>query len=265
VQSHLVVIGCGGNGAMFVTLAAHLGFRHFTLCDADSLDATNLNRYVIALPDQIGEPKVEIVRSYLTSRFADVLVECVQKPFPNEEIASAFRSASLIVGCVDNVHTRIEVDVLSRKHRRVLMDLGAGFTLDDTSGLPVAAGGQVLLSRPGGPCLMCHGFNVAAGQNTYSVPQPTAPEPSSLLLNSIVSALAAECLLREISGQAQEATRVAYDRDTLSVVVEAAYKRPGCKICGVDSEDHIASVAEGERWTSSLAAEYGARLSRVAD
>jgi|SRR5215212_1675617 len=247
-QTHLVVIGCGGNGIAFIINAVHLGFRQFTLCDPDTLDETNLNRCPIALPDQVGQPKVEVIQSYLTARFPEFVVDCIPEAFPNERILPALSSATQVVSCLDLVHTRIEADVLCRKLGRGLIDLGSGFVLGATTGTPIAAGGQVLLSRPDGPCLMCLGFaGDVGGGNTYFAPLTDRPEPSSLVLNSVVAALGVECLLKELPDQDWGVNRVAYERNTLSCTTEVLPSRPDCRICGLGAEEDILSVTEGEQ------------------
>lgn len=243
-NSKLIVTGCGGNGVIFTIYAAHLGFRRFTLCDADRLEATNLNRYLIASTEQIGLYKTDIIKSYLQSRFTNLEINCINKPFPNIEILPAFSGATLIIGCLDNALTRIELDVLSRKHEKVLVDLGSGFVREELpSGEIVAtsAGGQIILSRPGRACLRCLGFDLDATRNSYFL-NDGEPEPSSLLLNSIIGSLAVEHAISEISGQLSPINRIAYDRESCTIVRETLLGKNNCQICGPGSNEHICSV-----------------------
>jgi molybdopterin/thiamine biosynthesis adenylyltransferase len=251
-RSHLVVIGCGGNGIIFVITAAHLGVRHFTLCDADTLTVSNLNRFPIALPGQVGQHKVAIAQAYLAEHFPETVVDCVQEPFPNPRILATFPTATLVVGCVDRVHPRLEMDVLARKYRRVLLDVGTGFTVDERTRMPQAAGGRLLISRPAGPCLLCLGFGDQTGQHSYFLPHGDAPEPSSLLLNMLVGALATECLLREAAGELAPINRVTYDRGPLVITATTHGSRPWCTICGEGAAAHVATAAEGESLLEQL-------------
>jgi hypothetical protein len=254
-ESPLVVVGCGGNGMLFVINAAHIGFRHFTLCDPDTLNATNLNRLPPAVPAQVGQPKVEIARSYLAERFPQAVVDCSAEPFPNTHTAEAFSSAAFVIAALDTIHIRLEVDVLARKYRRVLLDLGSGFALDDRTGLPYSAGGQILVSRPAGPCLMCLGFDSWTARNTYFVPAAVDPEPSSLLLNNVVATLAIEVLLRELSNRSQAANRITYDRETLSITLATLVGLPTCHVCGEHSIRNVESVTRGEELVKRLTKE----------
>jgi len=256
-RSSLAVIGCGGNGALFAAYAAHLGFQHFTLCDPDVLETTNLNRHLIASSADLGRPKVEVLGTYLLTRFPDTFVEWVQAPFPNARIFSALDSTTLVIGCLDSAVARISLDLAARKHGRTVVDLGSGFVIDETEGLQrriVAAGGQILISRPDGACLRCLGFDLEGTQNRYFAPNDVL-EASSLLLNGIVAALAVECTINELSPGDQRPNRIAYDRASLTLSSEYRTGRPYCKICDPHARNHVRSIAEGDQLLSLLAGE----------
>lgn len=256
-DAHLVVVGCGGNGVAFCVDAAHLGFRRFTLCDGDSLDESNLNRFIVALPGEVGRPKVEVIRSYLTARFPGADVDAIAEPFPNARLDDRLGPGSLVVGCLDDAFARIELDVHARRHGRTLVDLGSGFVVDASagSGDPVlGAGGQVAISRPGGPCLRCLGFDLDGTKHTYYAPEAT-PEPSSLLLNSIVAALAAEAVVRELCGALAPVNFIAYDRERCHLARGEVAARPGCAICGPDGARHVDAVGGVAALRAGLIAE----------
>jgi len=103
---------------------------------------------------------------------------------------------------------------------------------------------------------MCLGFaGDVVGGNTYFAPLTDRPEPSSLVLNSVVAALGVECLLKELPDQDWEINRVAYERNTLSCMTELLPSRPDCRICGLGAEEDILSVAEGEQLSQLLTEE----------
>lgn len=248
-RTRLLVVGCGGNGALFVIDAAHLGFQRFVLCDADCLEESNLNRFVIATRAQLHEPKVEILRGYLLSRFPNTEIQTVVARFPNQRVFDELKTVDLAVACLDDVFVRIEFDILCRKYKKTIIDLGSGFVKRDephTGTTVVGAGGQVLVSRPNGPCLRCLGFDLSATSNTYFLPGSATAEPSSILLNSIVAALGVECAISELSDPSTRFNRIAYDRGAMSITREYRSGDARCQICGKESLPHLASVAQGE-------------------
>ena len=240
-SSHLTIVGCGGVGLFFVTYAAHLGFRNFTLWDNDQLDATNLNRYFIATPKHIGCYKVNVISDYLHERFPDINIECLPYPFPQCADVNPLAATTLVIGCVDNVEVRVKIDISARTYHRTLIDLGSGF-VTDSSGTPSAAGGQVVMSRPDGPCLMCLGFDVTGNKNTYFIPRLNGPEPSSILLNGVVGALGVELAIQEISERINDANYVAYDRQSMSIAKSQGERRESCPVCGPTSKSSFPSI-----------------------
>jgi molybdopterin/thiamine biosynthesis adenylyltransferase len=129
------------------------------------LSETNLNRHIIAVPSQIGTPKVKVLSDYLVDRFQRIRVRCIQSHFPDSTILRVLRTEAIVVGCVDNEIARIQLDLSCRKYRRTLIDLGTGFavhTIEGGSQIVTSAGGQVFLSRPTGVCLRCMGFDLSS-------------------------------------------------------------------------------------------------------
>lgn len=248
-NSKLTVIGCGGNGVVFTIYAVHMGFSELALCDGDLLEATNFNRYIVASSQDVGKPKVDILGGYILSRFPQSNVSCIAESFPNPRVVDHIEKSAVVVGCVDNVQARIELDILCRRFGKTLIDLGSGFIKDDSStGAQqiIGAGGQVLVSRPSGACLRCLGFDLETASNTYFLPERLEPEPSSLLLNGIVGALAAECLLMEITNRLNPANRISYNRGSLSTSMESLEGGWDCRICGHNSADFISSAGCGK-------------------
>ena len=162
------------------------------------------------------------------------------------------RDATLVIGCVDNSFTRMEVDVACRTSGRTLIDLGSGFAVNESGDSVIASGGQVCISNPKGPCLQCLGFDVQGTENNYFLPGSSTPEPSSLLLNTVIASLAVECAINILIGTKLEFNKLSYDRRDFSVQMTEARRDPSCRVCGEQSEAHINSVMP-ERPFESLA------------
>jgi hypothetical protein len=240
----LAVVGCGGIGMLVAVAAAHVGFRDLALCDPDVLDPTSLNRWPIASSGQVGEPKVKVLAADLAARFPDLRVRPIPLACPNDCLDSVLADPEgqvVVAGCLDTVHARIELDVLCRHRRRTLIDFGAGFVLNDIDGTPLAAGGQVLVSRPEGPCLLCLGFGRVSSHG-YLPPEEESGAPSSLLLNSVVAGLGAEALLAELVGELAPVNRISYDRGNLTSQAEERIGREDCSICGPAAGEAVKQV-----------------------
>jgi hypothetical protein len=242
-EAAIVIVGTGGNGALVAIGAAHLGVRRLTLCDPDRIETSNLNRSPVAAPADVGRLKVEVLRDYLRPRFPLLELAAVSVPFPNDAVAAACTSGTAVFGCLDTVHARLELDVLCRSRCRLLIDAGTGFAIDDGAAI-VSGGGQVLISRPDGPCLQCLGFTPMARGPGYFVPGNAPPAASSLLLNSVVSALAVECLLDELGHSGRGANRVCYDATARTLTAQTLVGERDCPVCGVNAAAHLAGVGD---------------------
>ena len=238
----LVIVGCGGTGSMLAIYAAYLGFGHLIICEADVLEPSNLNRFIVATPGDVGRPKAHLVADYLRLHTPATNVTVVEQKFPSDAaLATLQDSSAIIAGCVDDAKVRIEIDVACRHYGKTLVDLGTGFARD-AEGRIAASGGQVMVSRPNGPCLMCLGFPQLINENDYMVGPDNSPQPSLILLNSIVSTLAADCLLQEVANGAADYNVLSYSRNEMSVTAETRVHDSTCTICGEGAEEHIASI-----------------------
>src|SRR6476620_8223127 len=65
--AHALVIGAGGLGAPVAQFLAGAGVGTLTLCDADRVDLTNLQRQILYATADIGHPKVEAAASRLAA------------------------------------------------------------------------------------------------------------------------------------------------------------------------------------------------------
>lgn len=240
-EATLLVIGAGGTGSLLAVSAAYVGFRKIVICDADELELSNLNRLVYAAPGDIGEPKAELVERYVGSHVPEASVTVIREAFPSVAIIRTLADASTIVaGCVDDTRVRIELDVACRRFGRTLVDLGAGFVRQD--GRAVSSGGQVLISKPDGACLMCLGFTRLFNENDYMIGPDYSPQPSLLLLNTVVATMATECLIREATGEPVEFNAVDYSRNDMQLWTSVLPVQPDCRICGEGAERYIAST-----------------------
>ena len=233
-QLKVTVMGCGGLGVRFIIEASHLGIPHFVICDPDDLDETNLNRYVIATRSSIGMKKVDVVQDYLNTLFPNITVLSRYQRFPSDILVHDIGNSDYVVACFDDLHARLQLDILCRRMNVTLVDLGTGFARAEDDNRILSSGGQVIVSRPRGPCLMCAGFDLTSRPNDYFVPESDLVEPSFLTINSMIAALGLEVLFRELAGELPPTNRIEYRRDDLKILHLAKSHRAGCSICGND-------------------------------
>lgn len=113
-----------------------MGYRQFILVDMDTIEIGNVNRQILYLNEDIGEYKVSIVKKRLKNRWKDI--DCICHCTSFETAAPLLVcNTDLIIGCVDNLETREEINRFVLKESIVYIDGGSsGF------------GGQVQLIVP---------------------------------------------------------------------------------------------------------------------
>lgn len=149
----VVVVGAGALGNEVIKNLALLGVGRVTVIDRDTVEPSNLTRSVLFCGRDIADhlnrrtPKADLV----VARVRDINPEVTARAVVGE-VADAglglFRSADVVIACVDNEMARLETSWLCLRANRPLVDGGLG--------LQNYSSGQVTLF-PGaaGPCYLC--------------------------------------------------------------------------------------------------------------
>ena len=78
-SSRVILFGVGGVGGWCAEALARSGVGSITLVDSDTVNASNINRQVVALTSTIGEPKVEVMKRRLLDINPDASVTAMVK------------------------------------------------------------------------------------------------------------------------------------------------------------------------------------------
>jgi ThiF family len=237
----LVIAGCGGTGSVAATAAAALGVGGLVLCDSDTLEETDLNRLVHVRSGDVGKLKVDALREHIADLHPAVGVEVLSERFPSSAILSKMAdSTPVVLGAMDRIKPRVELDIACRHYGLTLIDVGTGFIADGAA-YSTRSGGQVLISEAPGPCLMCMAFRDTIGPSGYG-PARDDPQPSSMLVNSIVATLAIEALMARLCGELHHNT-IRYSSVGPSVTASHVNGDPRCPICGTWGAANVRGLA----------------------
>ena len=133
--ARVAVFGVGGVGGYAVEALARSGVGALDLIDSDTVDATNLNRQIIATVDAIGRSKVEVA----AERVASINPSCVVRAhqcFFLPETAGQFDFAAFdyVIDAVDTVSAKIAlVEAAFAAGVPIVSSMGAGNKLDPTA------------------------------------------------------------------------------------------------------------------------------------
>jgi molybdopterin/thiamine biosynthesis adenylyltransferase len=149
------IVGLGGGGSHLSQQLAHVGIGNFVLVDPQLIDESNTNRLVGATQQDVEEetPKVSIAERVIKALRPSSNVEAYQQDW--RDVMPALRSCDVIVGAVDKLVTKEELERFGRANLIPYVDIG--MTVTAVQGRYLISG-QVIRSVPGHQCMHCLGF-----------------------------------------------------------------------------------------------------------
>jgi adenylyltransferase/sulfurtransferase len=145
--AHALIVGVGGLGAPVAHFLAAAGVGTLSLCDADSVDLTNLQRQILYATADIGHPKVEAAAARLAAINPHVRVRAIAQRIGARELATLVADADIVIDCCDNFDTRHAVNRACVASRKPLV-----------SGAAIRFDGQLAVfdtREPASPCYHC--------------------------------------------------------------------------------------------------------------
>ena len=146
LASKILLLGAGGLGSPAALYLAAAGVGTIGLVDADTVDASNLQRQIIHSTSRLGMPKVESAEKAIHDLNPDVKVIKFQERVDSSNVDRNFEGFDVIVDGCDNFPTRYLVNDASVFLKKPVVH-GSIFRFD----------GQVTTFAPhlGGPCYRC--------------------------------------------------------------------------------------------------------------
>ena len=226
--AHALVVGVGGLGAPVAQFLAAAGVGKMTLCDADSVDLTNLQRQILYGMDDIGRPKVEAAARRLSAINPEVRIDRVQARVGPDELAAFSASADVVCDCSDNFDTRHAVNRACVDAQKPLV-----------SGAAVRFDGQIAVfdtRDPASPCYHClFGEGEAIEETRCATMGVFAP------LVGIVGATQAAEALKLIAGVGETLAGRLLLLDTLTMQWREMRvpRDPECRVCSAREQRKI--------------------------
>ncbi len=220
-NARVAVFGLGGVGSYAVEALMRSGVGALDLIDDDCISVTNLNRVLYAVQDNVGQPKVEVVRARIASVCPDTVVR-VFRCFYGPETADRFDLSDYdyIADAIDTVSAKLLL--IERAHAAnvpVISCMGAGNKLDpaafrvgDLSGTSVCPLARVMRRE-----LHKRGIDhvkVVWSDEPPIAPEQAAPEPneahpkrqtpgSCAFVPSVAGLILAGEIIRDLAGIGQ--------------------------------------------------------------
>src|SRR6185295_14330894 len=110
LKSKILLLGAGGLGSPAALYLAAAGVGTLGVVDADTVDASNLQRQILHATSRVGTPKVESAAKAIKDLNPDVKVEPYQERVTSANVDRIFKPYDVIVDGCDNFPTRFLVN-----------------------------------------------------------------------------------------------------------------------------------------------------------
>lgn len=154
-SSRVLIVGCGGLGCPVALYLAAAGVGTLRVCDADTVESSNLPRQILHFESALGIRKAQSIAESCAKINSSVRVEVIESLVTVENVLELLEEVDVIVDATDNVVTRY-----------LLNDAAAVKKIPLVSGAALGWDGQVSVfpfDRKS-PCYRC----------LYSQPPPTS-------------------------------------------------------------------------------------------
>ena len=109
MNSHVIVIGCGGLGSIVAPYLAGAGVGKITLIDADIPDITNLHRQVFFSESETGT-KAQALANHIDELNPEIEVLIVETMLLKSNIDQVIQDCDLVLECTDDMMTKYLVN-----------------------------------------------------------------------------------------------------------------------------------------------------------
>jgi molybdopterin/thiamine biosynthesis adenylyltransferase len=243
------IVGVGGVGSFIASELAMLGVRRFILIDQDLVELTNLNRFVGARHDDVGQAKVTVVERAIREVDPNAEITTFKSKFPTPETVEALKTVDMLFGCVDNDGARLVLNGFALQYFVPLMDIGTGINTDGEGNI-IESGGQYRVVLAGKFCLECVRAidPVRAQQDLFSdgqrkvhqergyIPDEEISAPAVVFLNGVLANMAVGEFLNFQTGFREPGRIVYYFMHDQQIRKVNAPRRLDCVACNEESK-----------------------------
>jgi hypothetical protein len=155
-----LVVGLSGGGSHGVQQLAHMGFGRIIGVDHDRASNSNRHRLIgIEWFDVLlRRLKTKIMARMVRRINGSVGFVGVPYAIPDQRAIEALKEADVIIGCVDTLHARADLQSLAWRYLIPYIDVGLLIVPGIPGERDLAIGGNISTLIPGGPCAWCTGL-----------------------------------------------------------------------------------------------------------
>ena len=131
-ETRVILFGVGGVGSWCAESLIRSGIRHLTIVDSDTIQITNINRQLPATMQTIGQAKVDVLKSRLSSINPKAHITAIQSMY-NAETADTFDLSSYhyIIDAIDSLENKAHlIYTATQTQATFLSSMGAALKMN---------------------------------------------------------------------------------------------------------------------------------------
>ncbi len=244
-QTVVAVVGLSGGGSQIVSQLATLGVGEIIGIDSQRADDSNR----MATPNlgwidslfRLHKTTAAKWRVWVINR--KVTFTGIKARVPERSALDALKRADIIVGCVNNLHARADLNEVAWRYCIPYVDIGLVLATDERAAVEprplTAIPGNLFTAIPGAPCLWCAEFLTEAkleretgGRGRPYLRDPAGRDALVAPFNGTLASEAACEVLRLIAGlKFHREVRHQYDGLSGTLLEVEVTKRETCPLC----------------------------------
>lgn len=132
-QAHILIVGLGGVGGSVLEMLARAGIGKFTLIDGDCVSVSNVNRQILAFPDNVGRYKAKVAREHLLRINPNAIVDSHNSYIESDGMHTLLSEGnySFVADAIDTIAPKTSLMVEAyRLGIPIISSMGAGAKVD---------------------------------------------------------------------------------------------------------------------------------------
>ena len=134
-QAHILIVGIGGVGAYAAEMLCRAGIGEMTIMDADTVQASNINRQLPATHTSIGQLKTEVMAARMRSINPEIKLHTLPYYLKEENVGTLLDTTpyTFIIDAIDTIAPKCSLIIEAYRRRiPIVSSMGAGAKSDIT-------------------------------------------------------------------------------------------------------------------------------------
>ena len=135
-DKHVMIVGVGGVGAYAAEMVARAGVGTLTVIDADTVKASNINRQLLALSDNIGQEKATLMQDRLLRICPTLQINALSLFIDPDNVATVLQQyqPDFVIDAIDSIAPKTALITYCIEQKiPIISSMGAGGRLDPTA------------------------------------------------------------------------------------------------------------------------------------